>query len=158
MYLESDIVVEAVVTKSRRWSEGAATLHLVAKYKVLDVFKGDVDQNDILIVTDTCMDEPVPERMQGYPVVESYCRGLIGLQLPGIDSRTGKPIVRPQPQAGWLLFLRKNTRKGAPELTWLEESRTSFSGGIRQDLNDLAPEQRAGFERLLKCLSDGAGR
>ncbi len=158
MYLESDIVVEAVVTKSRRWSEGTATLHLVAKYKVLNVLRGDVDKDDILIVTDTCMDEPVPERMQGYPVVERYCRGLIGLQLPGVDSRTGKPVVRPRPQAGWILFLRKNARKGAPELTWLEVSRTSFSGGSRQDLNDLGPEQRAGFERLLESLSHGGGR
>ena len=51
MYLESDAVVEAVVIKSRRWFEGAGTLHLVAKYKVLNVFKGNVDKDDILIVT-----------------------------------------------------------------------------------------------------------
>lgn len=70
MYFESDAVVEAVVIKSRRWSEGSATLHLVAKYKVLEVFKGDVHKDDILIVTDTCLDKPVPERMLGYPVVE----------------------------------------------------------------------------------------
>ena len=62
MYLESDAVVEAIVTKLRRWSEGSTTLHLAAKYKVVDVFKGDVDMDDILIVTDSCLDEPVPER------------------------------------------------------------------------------------------------
>ena len=59
MYMKSDAVVEAVVTKSRRWSEGAVTLHLVAKFKVLDVFKGDVEKDAILIITDTCLDEPV---------------------------------------------------------------------------------------------------
>jgi hypothetical protein len=69
MYMKSDAVVEAVVTKSRRWSEGTVTLHLVAKYKIMDVFKGDVDKDDILIVTDTCLDEPIPRQMLGYPPV-----------------------------------------------------------------------------------------
>ena len=59
MFIQSNAVVRAVVTKSRRWSEGAVTRHLVAEYKVLDVFKGDVDKDDILIVTDTCLDKPV---------------------------------------------------------------------------------------------------
>jgi hypothetical protein len=94
MYMKSDAVVEAVVTKSRRWSEGTVTLHLVAKYKVLDALKGDVDKDDILIVTNTCLDEPVPERMLGYPVVENYCRGGIGLTLTGVNSGDGKPVMK----------------------------------------------------------------
>ena len=70
MYMKSDAVVEAVVTKSRRWSEGSATLHLVAKYKIVDVFKGDVDQvlND---VKNTKAD------IGGYLLIEGL--GLLGL-------------------------------------------------------------------------------
>ena len=153
MYMKSDAVVEAVVTKSRRWSEGATTLHLVAKYKIVGVFKGDVDKDDILIVTDTCLDKPVPERMLGYPVVEDYCRGLIGLRLTGIDSRDGKPVMESGNSPSLVLFLRKNIRKGAPQLTWLEVSRTSFYGGCRQTRNDIPPDQREGFDRLLKRLN-----
>ncbi|MCP4259841.1 MAG: hypothetical protein GY774_20360 [Planctomycetes bacterium] len=45
MFTSADMVVEAEVTKSRRWTEGADTIHLVAKYKVVDVFKGDVEKD-----------------------------------------------------------------------------------------------------------------
>jgi hypothetical protein len=152
MYLESDAVVEAVVTKSRRWSEGAETLHLVAKYRVLDVFKGDIDKDDILIVTDTCLDKPVPKERLGYPAVQNYCRGLIGLRLTGVDSRDGKPVMKSGNKPSWILFLKKDIRKGAPQLTWLEVSRTSYSGGYRQTRDDLSPEQREEFDRLLQKL------
>jgi len=152
MYMKSDAVVEALVTKSRRWSEGAETLHLVAKYKVLNVFKGNVDKDDILIVTDTCLDKPVPEGMLGYPVVKNYCRGLIGLRLTGVDSRDGKLIMKSGNRPIWILFLKKNIRKGAPQLTWFEVSRTSYSGGYRQTRDDILPEQREGLDRLFKRL------
>ncbi len=152
MYMKSDVVVEAVVTKPRRWSEGATTLHLAAKYKIVDVFKGDVDKDDILIVTDTCLDKPVPREMLGYPVVEDYCRGLIGLRLTGVDSWDGKPVMKSDNRPSLILFLRKNIRKGAPQLTWLEASRTSFYGGCRQTRNDIPPDQREEFDRLLKRL------
>lgn len=46
----------------------------------------------------------------------------------------------------------KLTRKGAPQLTWLEVSRTSYYGGCRQTRNDISPDQRKGFDRLLKRL------
>ena len=152
MYIKSDAVVEAVVSKSRRWSEGAATLHLVAKYKVLDVFKGHVDKDDILIVTDTCLDKPVPREMLGYPAVKDYCRGGIGLNLTGVNLRDGKPVMKSDNKPSWILFLRKNIRKGAPQLTWLEVSRTSFYGGCRRTLNDILPDQREGFDRLFQRL------
>jgi len=150
MYFESDAVVEAVVTKSKRWSEGSATLHLVAKYKIMDVFKGDADKDDILIVTDTCLDKPVPERRLGYPVVDDYCRGLIGLRLTGVDSRDGKPVMKSDSKPSLILFLRKDIRRGDPDLTWLEVSRTSFHGGCRRTRNDIPPEQREGFDRLIQ--------
>jgi hypothetical protein len=152
MYMESDAVFEAVVTKSRRWSEGTITLHLVAKYKVLEVFKGDVDKDDILIVTDTCLDKPVPRQMLGYPGVEDYCRGGIGLNLTGINSGDGKPVMKSGKKPRWILFLRKNIRRGAPQLTWLEVSRTSFYGGCRQTRDDIPLEQREGFHRLFQRL------
>ena len=152
MYMQSDAVVEAVVTKSRRWSEGAETLHLVAKYKVLDVFKGDIKKDDILIVTDTCLDKPVPKEMFGYSVVQNYCRGSIGLRLTGVDSRNGKTTVKSGIKPSWILFLRKDIRKGAPQLTWLEVSKTSLSGGCRQTRDDIPPKQREEFDRLLQRL------
>jgi hypothetical protein len=148
MYTQSDAVVEAMVTKSRRWSEGAATLHLVAKYKVLDVFKGDVTRDDILIVTDTCLDKPIPERQLGYPATRNYCRGLTGLRLPGVNSKDGKPAMKSGSKPNWILFLKKDIRKGAPQLTWVEASRTSFSGPCRQTRDDIPLEQRDAFDRL----------
>ena len=148
MYMQSDAVVEVLVTKSRRWSEGSATLHLVAKYNVLTVFKGNAGKDDILIVTDTCLDEPVPERMLGYPVVEKYCRGLIGLRLSAVDSREGKPVMWSGTKPNWILFLKKDIRKGAPRQTWLEVSKTSFDGGGRQTQNDIPSDERDGFDRL----------
>ena len=42
MYMRSCAVAKAVVIKSKRWSKEDVTRHLVAKYKVLDVFKGDM--------------------------------------------------------------------------------------------------------------------
>jgi hypothetical protein len=152
MFIQSDVVIEAVVTKSRRWSEGSAKLHLVAKYRILDVFKGDVTKDDVLIVTDTCLYKPVPERMLGYPVVENYCRGLIGLRLTGVDSQDGKPIMTSGSKPSWILFLKKDIRKGAPQLTWVEVSRTSYYGPCRQTRDDIPLEQRAEFERLVQRL------
>jgi hypothetical protein len=152
MYTQSDAVVEVVVTKSRRWSEGATTLHLVAKYKVLDVFKGDVTKNNILIVTDTCLDKPIPYRQWGYPVVEDYCRGLIGLNMTGVNSRDGKPVMKSGNKTSWILFLKKDIRKGAPQLTWIEVSRTSFYGPCRQTRDDIPLKQRAAFDRLNQRL------
>jgi hypothetical protein len=52
----------------------------------------------------------------------------------------------------WILFLTKDIRKGAPQLTWLEVSRTSFYGGCRRTLNDILPDQREGFDRLFQRL------
>lgn len=152
MYIQSDAVVEAVVTKSRRWSEGVATLHLVAKYKVSEVFKGDVTKDDILIVTDTCLDERIPRQMLGYPRVENYCRGEIGLTLTGIHSVDGKPIMKSGKKPRWILFLRKDIRKGAPQLTWIEVSETSYYGGCRLTRNDIPPAQQEGFNRLIPRL------
>ena len=118
----------------------------------MDIFKGDVNKDEILIVTDTCLDEPIPRQMLGYPQVEDYCRGGIGLTLTGVNSGDGKPVMKSDNKPSWILFLRKNIRKGAPQLTWLEVSRTSFYGGCRRTLNDILPDQREGFDRLFQRL------
>lgn len=152
MYIRSDAVVEAIVVKSKRWSEGAETLHLVAKYRILNIFKGNIDKDDILIVTDTCLDKPVPRHMLGYPPVEDYCRGGIGLTLTGVNSQDGKPVMKSGNIPRWILFLKKDIRKGAPQLTWLEVSRTSYYGGCRQTRDDIPPDQREEFDRLLQRL------
>mgnify|MGYP006995605420 CR=1 FL=1 len=107
IYINSDSVVEAVVKQSRRWSEGTVTLHLVVQYKILDVFKGDVIQDEILIVTDTCLDEPIPRHMLGYPPVEDYCRGGIGLTLTGVNSGDGKPVMKSEKNQHGFCSLRK---------------------------------------------------
>ncbi|MCP4259840.1 MAG: hypothetical protein GY774_20355 [Planctomycetes bacterium] len=101
-------------------------------------------------MTDTCLDEPVPRNMLGYSVVERYCRGLIGLRLTGVDSRDGKPVMRSGAKKNWILFLRKDIRRGAPQQTWLEVSETGFSGGCWQTRNDIPADEREGFDRLLQ--------
>ena len=152
MYMKSDAVVEIVVKKSRKRSKGAVTRHLVAKYKVLDVFKGDLDKGEILIVTNTCLDKLVLEERKGYPVVENYCRGLIGTSLTGVDSRDGKPVMKSISEPNWILFIKKDIKKGAPQLTWVEVTETSYYGVCWQTRNDIPPDQREGFDRLKSKL------
>jgi hypothetical protein len=118
----------------------------------MDVFKGNCDKDEILIVTDTCVDEHIPRQMLGYPGVENYCRGLIGLRLTGVDSQDGKPVMKSGNKPNWILFLKKDIRKGAPQLTWLEVSKTSYYGGCRQTRDDIPPEQSEGVDRLLQRL------
>lgn len=157
MYIHSDAVVEAVVQKSRRWSQGE-TLHLVAKYKIIDVFKGDVYKDEILIVTNTCLDMPVPKEMLGYPVVDNYCRNGIGLSLAGVDSKDGKPVKKAGDKPELILFLKKNDSKGAPELTWLEVFRTGFYGGCQQSLKDIPAEETEQVNRLEQRMKEIGNR
>ena len=152
MYIYSDAVVEAIVKQSRRWSEAGSTLHLVAKYIITEVFKGDVHKDEILILTDTCLDEPIPQQMLGYPKVEDYCRGGIGLTLTGVDSKDGTPVKKSGEKPRVILFVKKNIQRGAPQLTWLEVSRTSFYGGCWQNRNDIPPDEREQFDRLQQRL------
>ena len=154
MFIDSDAVVSAMVKQSKRRSEGKITLHLVATYQVLDVFKGNVRKGDILIVTDTCIDEPVPEHVAGYPNVENYCRNGIGLHLTGVNSTDGSPAVKSGEKPKVILFLKKNIRKGAPQLTWLEMPRTSFYGGCWRSIEDISPEERERFDRFQQRLKD----
>ncbi len=104
MFLSADTVVEVEVINSRRWNESVNTVHLVAKYRILDVFKGDVQKKEIVIVTDSCLDIPVPEWMIGYPGVSDYCNGQLNLNLTGVSSEDGSPVLHPDGAPGWILI------------------------------------------------------
>jgi hypothetical protein len=151
MFLSADAVVEAKVIKSRKWSKGK-TFHLVAKYRVLDVFKGDISKDDIVIVTDTCVDRPVPKELIGYPNVEDHCIDGMNLKLTGVNREDGSAVLRPEGSPGWILFLKLDYRRGAPQQTWLELSRTSFYGNARRTPDDLPKEERVLFYSMLERL------
>jgi hypothetical protein len=153
MFLSAGAVVEAMVIKSRKWTEGIHTVHLVAKYRVRDVFKGDIRKDDIVIVTDTCLDKPVPEEEFGYPGVKDYCMGGMNINLTGVRKKDGSPVYRPKGTQGWILFLKLDRRPGAPQQTWLELSRTSFWGGGRRTRNDIPKGERGMFDRMLKRMN-----
>ena len=149
MYHAADAVLTAAVTSSRRWQAGSVTVYLVAKYRVTRVFKGDIAQGEVVIVTDTCLDQPIPQHAIGYPGVEAYCLGGRNLTLTGVRTKDGRPVESTGEAPGWLLFLNADRRPGAPQQTWLEVSRTSFSGGCRLGRDDLPPADRPGFDQAL---------
>ena len=153
MYQTADAVMAAEITSSRRWASGPTTLHLVAKYRVQEVFKGEPRPGEVVIVTDTCIDRPVPEEMLGYPVVQDYCLGGLNLSLTGVDAQDGEALA--MPAGAWVLFLRLDRRPGAPEQTWLEVDPVSFYGYGPCDLtrDGLAPAERPGFDRVLERRS-----
>ncbi len=148
LFAHADAVVEAAVTSSRRWKSGPTTIHLVAKYRVSRVFKGAVAPGDTVIVTDTCLDMPIPQSQLGYPGVMNYCLGGRNLSLTGVRTGDGRPAATAASGKGWILFLDADRRPGAPELTWLEVSRTGFGGGCRVSADDLPIGQRDGFRRM----------
>jgi len=150
-FLFADLVVEVKVIKSRRWKEGHITLHLVAKYQVLDVFKGDVKKDSVQIVTTTCLKTNRPiDGLLGYPRVTPYCPGGLNIRLMGVDSKTGHPKKKGENALHWILFLKKDFRKGAPQLTWKEVSNTSFAGGCRRDEKEIPNKMQEAFGRMIE--------
>lgn len=149
-FAAADAVVEAKITSSRRWASGPMTFHLVAKYRVLDVFKGGPKPGEVVIVTDTCLDRPVPQEMLGYPVVDDYCLGGMNLSLTGVDHSDGRATPLPAGTSGWVLYLREDRRVGAPELTWIEVGPTGYYGYGPCDYSrdDLPSVGRSDFDRL----------
>lgn len=146
----ADAVAAAEVTSSRRWAEGGTTLHLVAKYELREVFKGALAPGETVIVTDTCLDAPVPEEMLGYPAVERYCLGGLNLSLTGVDAGDGTALPVAEDADGWILFLRTDDRRGAPELTWTEVEAVGYGGDCDVTPAELTPVERAGYERMTK--------
>jgi len=150
-FLFADLVVEAKVIKSRRWKEGHTTLHLVAKYQVLDVFKGDVKKDSVQIVTTTCLKTNRPnDGLLGYPRATPYCPGGLNIHLMGVDSKTGHPKTNGENALHWILFLKKDFRKGAPQLTWKEVSSTSFRGGCGRGEKKIPKNLQEEFRRMIE--------
>jgi hypothetical protein len=155
LFMLADAVIEASVIKSRRWKEGISTLHLVAKYRVNDVFKGDVKRGSVVIATFTCLDKPIPEWAIGYPGVMDYCQGGGGLHLTGVRAQDGDTVKKNGVVPNWILFLKRDIRKGAPQQTWLEVSETGFSGsGCGKNRENIFPDQQSGFDRMLERMND----
>ena len=155
LFMVADTVIEASVIKSRRWKEGFSTLHLVAKYRVNDVFKGDVKKGSVVIATFTCLDKPIPERVIGYPGVMDYCQGGGGLHLTGVRTQDGGMVKKNGVAPNWILFFKRDIRKGAPQQTWLEVSETSFSGsGCGKNRDNISQDQQSGFDRMFERMND----
>lgn len=149
-FLFADSVVEAKVIKSRRWKEGFMTLHLVGKYQVLKVFKGDVKKDSVQIVTHTCLDKQDPLDRLGYPSSVQYCPGGAGLHLTGVNAKSGHLEKKGKEAPHWILFLKKDSRVGAPQLTWKEVPSTSFVGGCRRGEKEIPKELQEGFRRMME--------
>jgi hypothetical protein len=151
-FLLADLVVEAKVIKSRRWKEGHATLHLVAKYQTLDVLKGEVKKDSVQIVTTTCLKTNRPnDGLLGYPRATPYCPKGLNISLTGVDSKTGHPRKKGENALYWLLFVKKDFRKGAPQLTWKEVSDTSFQGGCSRGSEKEIPKNlQEEFRRMIE--------
>ena len=115
----------AELLSSRRWTPGGAVHHLVAVYRVVESFKGDLAAATEVIVTDTCLAGKVPMGDSG-PLADPrrYCAHG-DFSLPGVDSTTGASRPRERPL---VLVLDPDVRPGAPELTWLEVPETGFGG------------------------------
>lgn len=111
---------------SRRWREGRSTLHLVATYRLREVFKGNLEPDATVIATRTCLDFPVPDDLVGRVDPRRYCPGGAGLTLVGVDVGTGEPLAVDGDRPTVVLFLRPDKWRGAPELTWLEVPVTGF--------------------------------
>ena len=148
MFKSSDSVVEAKVTSSKNWKEGSNILNLVAEYRILNTFKGDIQPAKVIIVTDTCWDKPVPQEMLGYPPVKNSCLGGINLSLTGVRSTNGKTQVSQNKSSSLILFLRKDHRPGALQQTWIEVSPNGYGGGCHVTRANLSPSEHKGFDRL----------
>ncbi len=150
-FIFADLVVEAKVTKSRRWKEGLSTLHLVAKYQVLDVFKEDVKKDSVQIVTNTCLEKSRPNNdLLGYSRATPYCPKGLNIHLTGVDSKTGRPKKNGHNAPHWILFLKKDFRKGAPQLTWKEVPNSSFAGGCRRGEKEIPQNLQENFRRMME--------
>lgn len=140
MVVHSDLVVRAEVVTARRSRRGTH-VEIEARYRLSEVLKGILRPGQRVRVVASCIDEPVPRELQGYPIVEGYCRGAAGPTVTGVDSASGEAVS--SPPGGWLLFLTLN--RG--DATWSEVGRTGF-GGCGLDEAALSTSERRAIERL----------
>ena len=159
LFFESDVVVTAQVTSSKKWREGQLTVHLVAKYRVEQVFKGELNPGEILIVTNSCLDTEVPEEVLGYPAVNDYCHGNTAPSLTGVKRDDGLPVAVNNINPSWILFLEKNPAKGTPQTTWLEISKTGYDLDVcHYQRSNLSESERSGFDRMIQRKSELASK
>jgi hypothetical protein len=142
MVAASDAVVTAEVL-SVTASRTGTMRRLQARYRVTERLKGRLGPGQRITVVASCLDEPVPASMQGYPVVERYCRGGIAPVLTGVETAGARPRS-PVPAGGWPLFLAAH----GGDTTWSEVSRTSYSGACTVEDGTLSAQDRHGIERL----------
>ena len=157
MFRAAELVVAATVTSSRRWTEAGTTVHLVAKYRVSEVFKGNAATGEVLIATATCLDQPVPEEVLGYPAVDDYCFEGVRPYLTGVWGTTGEPVLsspgpgfEPEPEPH-VLYLAVN-EWGGEERTYLEVPWASFYGDCGLGPESLSEEERRGYRRMNEYL------
>lgn len=154
LFAIADLVATAELVSSRRWQEGSSTLHLVATYRLREVFKGDLEADATVIVTRTCLDMRISGEFVGRVDPRRYCPGGAGLSLVGVDADTGEPREVDGGRPTVVLFLRANKRRGAPELTWLEVPRIGFMI-CGKDAEELPVPEREAYRRLLRTLGSG---
>jgi hypothetical protein len=137
---EAVVTAEALtVTASRSGSIRS----MDARYRVIEGLKGPPKGGELIRVVVSCIDEPVPGELLGYPIVQRYCRGAVGLALTGVDVRLARPAP-PAHARGWALFL---TRPFGGE-PWREVPRVHFGGGCAADDTTLSSKDRRVIQRL----------
>lgn len=109
LFTAADAVVEVAVKEARARAEarqGEKRRFVSAVYEVVDVFKGRLADGDRVRLAKSCIEKPVPREFLGYPMVEHYCRGDIGLTLDGVRLRGD--VAEPDRSQTWVLFLERH--------------------------------------------------
>jgi len=140
MVAASHAVVRAEVLAATG-TRSASSRALEARYRVVESLKGSLQRDARLAIAVSCLDEPVPPALQGYPMANRYCRGSLGLALTGVDGALAQPRA-PAPPGGWLLFLERDP--GA----WREVSRVSYGGGCAVSEATLSARDREVLRRV----------
>jgi hypothetical protein len=142
MVVASDVVVTAG-TLGVSAARSGTLRSMEARYRVIEGLKGRLKRGDLIRVRVSCLDEPVPPELRGYPAAQRYCRGDAGLALTGVDVRGARPLP-PADARGWVLFLARELGAGP----WREVSRVDFGGGCTVDPAALSPGDRRAIQLL----------
>jgi hypothetical protein len=142
MVAAADAVVTGEVLSATA-SRSGARRRLEARYRVTQSLKGRLRAGHRVRVVASCLDEPVPAAMLGYPTAQRYCRGGIGPALTGVEA-AGSRSRSPAPASGWILFL--TLTPGNED--WHEVSRTGYGSACRVDDAQLSAQDRRAVEWL----------
>lgn len=140
MVVASAAVVRAeLVSVSRQ--EAGTTRRIQGQFRVSESLKGRLKPGQRATVEASCLAEPVPRDLLGYPGAARYCRSGVGPGLTGVDP--SGDLVSPAPAAGWLLFLERPF-----DGDWSEVSRAGYGGECQRDAATLSARDRRAIERL----------